>query len=121
MSVQTYISICERPPCILTTPRTMPALTSGKVLVTGANGYIAAWVIKDFLEHGYAVRGTVRSEGKATYLRDYFKTFGDKFEIAIVPDITKVRPIGPLSFASASLGPPRIMYRTEHSMKLRLV
>nr|VWO94004.1 Ketoreductase CTB6 (EC (Cercosporin toxin biosynthesis cluster protein 6) [Ganoderma boninense] len=76
----------------------MPTLASGKVLVTGANGYIAAWVVKDLLENGYAVRGTVRSESKATYLREYFKAFGDKFEIAIVPDITKVRSICPLLF-----------------------
>lgn len=67
----------------------MPALTSGKVLVTGANGYVAAWVIKDLLENGYAVRGTVREESKATYLREYFKAFGEKLQIVIVPDITK--------------------------------
>ncbi|KAI1798325.1 NAD(P)-binding protein [Ganoderma leucocontextum] len=64
-----------------------------KVLVTGANGYVAAWVIKDLLEHGYAVRGTVRSESKATYLREYFKAFGNKLEIVIVEDITAVRPL----------------------------
>lgn len=82
----------------------MPALTSGKVLVTGANGYVAAWVIKDLLENGYAVRGTVRSESKAVYLRGYFKAFSDKLEIVIVPDITKVCLIGPLSYTPTFSG-----------------
>ena len=68
----------------------MPAITSGKVLVTGANGYVAAWVVQDLLEHGFFVRGTVRSESKAVYLRDRFKAYDDKFEIVLVPDMSKV-------------------------------
>ena len=68
----------------------MSPITSGKVLVTGANGFVAAWVVKDLLDHGFSVRGTVRSESKAPYLREFFKGYGDKFEIVIVEDITKV-------------------------------
>ncbi|KAI0777488.1 hypothetical protein BD413DRAFT_490509 [Trametes elegans] len=67
----------------------MPTVTSGKVLVIGANGYIAVWVVKYLLEAGFAVRGTVRAEGKATHLRNLFKPHGDKFEIVVVDDITK--------------------------------
>ncbi|KAI0674155.1 NAD(P)-binding protein [Trametes maxima] len=67
----------------------MPAVTTGKVLVTGANGYIAVWVVKSLLDAGFAVRGTVRSESKATHLRNTFKSFGDKLEIVVVEDITK--------------------------------
>ncbi|KAI0367236.1 NAD-P-binding protein [Pilatotrama ljubarskyi] len=67
----------------------MPAVTSGKVLVTGANGYIAVWVVKSLLDAGFAVRGTVRSESKATHLHNLFKSFGDKFEVVVVEDITK--------------------------------
>ncbi|KAI0681948.1 NAD(P)-binding protein [Cerioporus squamosus] len=67
----------------------MPAVTSGKVLVTGANGYIAVWVVKSFLDKGFSVRGTVRSESKAGHLRSLFKDFGDKFEVVVVEDITK--------------------------------
>lgn len=32
-----------------------------KVLVTGASGYIASWVVKHLLDRGYDVHGTVRS------------------------------------------------------------
>lgn len=70
----------------------MPAVPPGsKVLVSGANGFIAVWVVRDLLERGYSVRGTVRSEGKATHIRKLFESYGDKFEVAIVSDITKVR------------------------------
>lgn len=63
-----------------------------KVLVTGANGYIAIWVVRLLLEQGYSVRGTVRSAEKGKYLTEYFGKlgFGDKLEIVVVEDITKV-------------------------------
>ncbi|THG95051.1 hypothetical protein EW026_g6529 [Hermanssonia centrifuga] len=32
----------------------MPAVNSGKILVSGANGYIAVWVVKKLLEQGYS-------------------------------------------------------------------
>ena len=68
----------------------MPAIAKGsKVLVTGANGYIAIWVVRTLLEAGYAVRGTVRSQDKGAYLTDKFKAFGDKFEFVIVKDIAE--------------------------------
>jgi nucleoside-diphosphate-sugar epimerase len=69
----------------------MPALATGKVLVSGASGFIAAWVVKRLLEEGYSVRGTVRSTAKGEYLRDLFKSYGDKFEYVIVADIAQVR------------------------------
>lgn len=69
----------------------MPAVTSGTILVTGANSFIAGWVMKTALEQGFVVRGTVRGESKATtYLRSLFHSYGDKFEIVIVEDITAV-------------------------------
>ncbi|OJT09208.1 hypothetical protein TRAPUB_14345 [Trametes pubescens] len=67
----------------------MPAVTSGKVLVTGANGFVAVWVAKTLLDAGFSVRGTVRSESKAGHLRTLFASAGDKFEVVIVDDITK--------------------------------
>jgi dihydroflavonol-4-reductase len=35
--------------------------TTPIALVTGANGYVASFIVKELLEHGYKVRGTVRS------------------------------------------------------------
>ena len=69
----------------------MHAISSGKVLVSGANGFIAVWVVKKLLEAGYSVRGTVRSESKGMHLKEIFKEYGDKFEVVVVEDITKVR------------------------------
>ncbi|KAI0716154.1 NAD(P)-binding protein [Cerioporus squamosus] len=66
----------------------MPAVSSGTVLVTGANGFVAVWVLQDLLEHGFSVRGTVRSEGKATYLRDRFATYPGKFDVVVVGNMT---------------------------------
>lgn len=60
-----------------------------KVLVTGANGYIATWIIRKLLDRGFSVRGTVRSDSKGKYLLDIFKdeVKSGRFEINIVPDI----------------------------------
>ena len=80
----------------------MPTITKGdKVLVSGANGYIAMWVIRHLLERGYLVRGTVRSEAKGKYVKEYFTSlgFGDELELVIVNDIEKVMFI----FSSFSL------------------
>ncbi|KAF8877683.1 hypothetical protein BD779DRAFT_1237798 [Infundibulicybe gibba] len=60
-----------------------------KVLVSGANGFIAVWIVKVLLERGYDVRGTVRSVRKGKYLQDMFAQYGDHLEIVIVEDIVK--------------------------------
>jgi nucleoside-diphosphate-sugar epimerase len=68
----------------------MVAVSSpAKVLVTGANGYLAVWTVKKYLEAGYSVRGTVRSLSKSAFLTDTFSNYGDRFELVIVEDITK--------------------------------
>ncbi|KAH6904343.1 D-lactaldehyde dehydrogenase [Coprinopsis sp. MPI-PUGE-AT-0042] len=68
----------------------MPTISSGdKVLVTGANGYIAIWIVQKLLEKGYYVRAAVRAPGKAKHLQDLFKSYSDKLEFAYVPDIGK--------------------------------
>ncbi|KAI5117773.1 hypothetical protein M0805_003592 [Coniferiporia weirii] len=69
----------------------MPAITApAKVLVSGANGFIAVWVVQVLLKRGYSVRGTVRAESKATHLRSLFKNEVESgaLELVIVPDIT---------------------------------
>ncbi|KAI0081481.1 D-lactaldehyde dehydrogenase [Panus rudis PR-1116 ss-1] len=69
----------------------MTTVPSGKVLVTGANGYIATWIVHFLLEQGYYVRGTVRSEDKARSVLELFPAYKDKLEFSIVKDITKER------------------------------
>ncbi|KAF5363173.1 hypothetical protein D9758_008392 [Tetrapyrgos nigripes] len=67
----------------------MPTIPTGsKVLVSGANGYIAAWLVRTLLEEGYIVRGTVRTEEKAKFLKKLFEKYADKFEAVVVSDIT---------------------------------
>ena len=69
----------------------MPSVSApAKVLVTGANGFIGAWVAQDLLKRGYSVRGTVRSEAKGEHLLKLFKNFVDtgKFELVTVSDFT---------------------------------
>ena len=70
----------------------MPAIHSGKVLVTGASGYIAVWVLKALLDRGFSVRVTVRSESKRAVLKEVFKTYGARLECVIVEDVAKVSP-----------------------------
>ncbi|KAI0691865.1 NAD-P-binding protein [Cytidiella melzeri] len=67
----------------------MPAVQGGKVLVTGANGFVAVWLVKKLLDKGYAVRGTVRCAFKGVYLTKLFGEYGDSFEVVVVEDITK--------------------------------
>jgi nucleoside-diphosphate-sugar epimerase len=71
----------------------MPTVAKGsKVLVSGANGYIAMWVARILLERGYSVRGTVRSVDKGKFMADYFMSLGygkDQFETVVVEEIVK--------------------------------
>jgi nucleoside-diphosphate-sugar epimerase len=61
-----------------------------KVLVSGASGFIAVWVIKVLLDQGYAVRGTVRSIEKGDHLKKIFEKHGDRLELVVVADIAEV-------------------------------
>ncbi|KAF5366694.1 hypothetical protein D9757_013584 [Collybiopsis confluens] len=67
----------------------MPTISSGKILVSGANGFVSLWVVEYLLKKGYSVRGTVRSANKGKHLRELFKSHGDKLEIVEVADISK--------------------------------
>ena len=69
------------------------ALPKGSlVVVSGATGNIASHIIDQLLAQGYRVRGTVRAQSKVAHLKDTFKEYGDKLEVVVVPDITKVSP-----------------------------
>ncbi|KAI0036671.1 D-lactaldehyde dehydrogenase [Vararia minispora EC-137] len=68
----------------------MPAAPApATVLISGVNGYVGCWVANAFLEHGYSVRGTVRSiERAGQHLKELFAKYDDKFELVEVIDIT---------------------------------
>jgi dihydroflavonol-4-reductase len=56
----------------------------GRVLVTGATGFVAGHCISDLLAHGYDVRGTVRNLGKAdlAHLRPAIDAAAGAFDLA---------------------------------------
>jgi nucleoside-diphosphate-sugar epimerase len=65
------------------------------LLVTGANGFVAAHVIDQALYRGYNVRGTVRSESSANKVRDLFAEYGSRFSLSIVGDFTNKDALKP--------------------------
>ncbi|PPQ72637.1 hypothetical protein CVT26_004344 [Gymnopilus dilepis] len=69
----------------------MPTIGSpgARVLVTGANGYVAMWVVRTLLEQGYNVRAVVRSSEKGKHVKEYFSSYDDQLEIVVVEDMTK--------------------------------
>ena len=76
----------------------MPTIQPGKdtkVLVSGANGFVAIWLVRTLLEEGYFVRGTVRSAAKGKHLEKLFGDYGDRLDLVIVDDITKVLALTP--------------------------
>ena len=64
-------------------------LPPAKVLVTGANGFLAVYTVQKYLQAGYSVRGTVRSLSKSAFLTEKFSDYGGRFELVVVEDITK--------------------------------
>lgn len=61
--------------------------TGDRILVTGANGYIASNVVDVLLSLGYLVRGTVREE-KPWLVELFDSKYGPgKFETVIVPHL----------------------------------
>jgi len=60
-----------------------------KVLVTGANGFVAIHIVNVLLKKGYSVRATIRSDSKGNHLRKVFAKYGDKLEFVNVLDVAK--------------------------------
>ena len=83
----------------------MPVIAPGsKVLVTGANGFAAIHIVDVLLKKGYSVRATVRSESKGAHFKRVFGKYGDKLELVVIPDITRVSLIHPVGLDIESTG-----------------
>ena len=50
-------------------------MSSTTVFVSGANGFIAQHVVKQLLNKGYSVVGTVRSAAKGDSLKQYYEVY----------------------------------------------
>ncbi|KAI0847001.1 putative NADPH-dependent methylglyoxal reductase GRE2 [Daldinia vernicosa] len=61
-----------------------------RVLLTGANGYIAQHVLSQLFEAGFSVRAVARSESKIDVLKKSFSKYVDtpQLDFGVVPDIT---------------------------------
>ncbi|KAJ7595124.1 D-lactaldehyde dehydrogenase [Mycena floridula] len=59
------------------------------MLITGANGFIGSWITRVFLEKGYSVRAAIRSADKGVFLTKAHGSYGARFELIVVGDITK--------------------------------
>lgn len=69
----------------------MPTVSPpARVLVTGASGFIASWIIKELLNEGYTVRGIVRSTMKAEQCLSCFRreVEAGRLEFVEVADMT---------------------------------
>ncbi len=71
------------------------------ILVTGASGYIASWIVQYLLEEGYHVRGTVRST-KAYAKIEHLQKMQEKFPDML--DLFEADLMKPGSFDEAAKG-----------------
>ena len=77
------------------TKQTYALPPGSRILVTGANGYIASHVVDLLLKRGYRVRGQVRQS--RPWLDKFFHgRYGDLFESVVVPDLEDREAISPL-------------------------
>ncbi|KAF7523361.1 hypothetical protein G7054_g11772 [Neopestalotiopsis clavispora] len=69
----------------------MASTSSKRVLLTGANGYLAQHILSQLLSAGHSVRGVVRSSSKVSQLRasPAFSSYpASQLDFAVVADIT---------------------------------
>ena len=63
---------------------------NSKVLVTGANAFVAMWIIRTLLKAGHSVRGTASSLARCEHVAKTFERYNGKLELIIVPGIEAV-------------------------------
>lgn len=82
-----------------------PPPSEQTVLITGISGFVGSWITHTFLEAGYNVRGTIRSENSIEGLKNLHAKYADQLSFAIVPDITT-----PNAFNQAAKGVTGIVH-----------
>lgn len=97
----------------------MPAIRPpARVLVTGANGYIASWIVLTLLQRGYTVRGTVRTTEKGECLKQSMvkraPIEASKFEYVVVSDICEASMIM-ISLGLMGSNVDRYLFSQAHS------
>lgn len=65
----------------------MPVVSSGKILVTGASGYIGSWIVKYLVDRNYSVVVAVRSQHHVDFITRRFPEYEGKVSGIIVRDI----------------------------------
>lgn len=61
---------------------------AGRVLLTGANGFIGSHILSELLQADYLVCCTVRAPGKGDKILEDFAAYKSQISISVVPDIT---------------------------------
>ncbi|KAL4981300.1 hypothetical protein BDW68DRAFT_183642, partial [Aspergillus falconensis] len=75
------------------------------ILVTGANGFVGTWVVRQLLENGNRVRAAVRSLERGAHMRELFSSYSGSLEIVAVGDMTE-----PNAFDQAVVGVDGIIH-----------
>jgi NADPH-dependent methylglyoxal reductase len=57
------------------------------ILITGVSGFVGGWITDAFLQAGYHVRGTVRSQSSVERVKNRHAGQADQLSFAIVPDM----------------------------------
>ena len=63
--------------------------STSTILITGASGFLGGHILSLFLEAGYTVTATVRTQSAAEMLGAGFHGFGSQLAIILIPDITQ--------------------------------
>ncbi|KAF2114557.1 3-beta hydroxysteroid dehydrogenase/isomerase family protein-like protein [Lophiotrema nucula] len=59
-----------------------------RVLLTGANGFVASHILSQLLSASHSVRAIIRSPAKAAAVKALFPTYSKHLDFAVVPDMT---------------------------------
>ncbi|KAL0939795.1 NAD-dependent epimerase dehydratase [Colletotrichum truncatum] len=90
-----------------------------RILLTGANGFIAQHILTQLLEAGHSVRAVVRNQPKADQLLSTFASYpSTQLDTALVPDITTP---GAFDAALASNRPFDAVLHTASPFNYRVV